>query len=467
MSTFLNEDFFLNTETAKVLYHDYAAKMPIIDYHCHISPKQIAEDTRFENLTQLMLGGDHYKWRVMRTNGVDEKYITGDAEPFEKFKAFATILPRAIGNPVHQWTHLELKRFFNCDLIINEENAEEIWNICNNKIVNDPNFSAKGIITSSNVTALATTDDPIDTLEWHRLIKQDKNFATKVLPAWRPDKAMRIAKPDYLEYMQTLATVSNTPIQNYDDIKAALINRIEYFHNHGCKASDHGIEGVYYAPATDEELNNIVKKRLANQELTKEEILKYEYNILAFLGKQYHKYGWVFEIHYGAGRDANRVMFEKLGPDTGYDYIRPQSGADGLANLLNELYEADSLPKTLLFSLNANDDAILNVLAGSFQKSGIRSAVQQGSAWWFNDTKLGMTNQIKNMSSNATLGNFVGMLTDSRSLLSYSRHEYFRRILCSILGDFVENGEYPNDIEYLGKLVQEISYENANNYFGY
>lgn len=467
MSTFLNKDFFLNNSTAKILYHDYATKMPIIDYHCHIPPQHIAEDVRFQNLTEIMLGGDHYKWRVMRANGVDEKYITGDAEPFEKFKAFATVLPRAIGNPVYQWTHLELRRFFGCDLVIKEANAEKIWEFCNDKLQNDPNFTAKGIIRSSKVTALATTDDPIDSLEWHEKIKEDSSFTTKVVPAWRPDKAMRIAKPDFVEYIGKLASVSNTDIHNFDDIKAALAARIQFFTEHGCKASDHGIEGVYYHPATAEELNKIVENRLAGKGISKEDTLKYEYNILLYLGQQYHKNNWVFEIHYGAGRDANQVMFDKLGPDTGYDFIRPQSGADGLQNLLNDLYKDDTLPKTLLFSLNANDDAILNVLAGSFQKAGIRSAVQQGSAWWFNDTKLGMEMQIRNMASNAVLGNFVGMLTDSRSLLSYSRHEYFRRILCGIIGEMVENGEYPDDIEYLGDLVQDISYRNADSYFGY
>lgn len=467
MSTFLNNDFFLNNRTAKVLYHDYAAKMPIIDYHCHIPPQHIAEDVRFQNLTEIMLGGDHYKWRVMRTNGVDEKYITGDAAPFEKFKAFATVLPRAIGNPVYQWTHLELRRFFGCDLVINEANAEKIWEFCNEKLQNDPNFTAKGIIRSSNVTALATTDDPIDSLEWHEKIKADTNFATKVVPAWRPDKAMRIAKPDYVEYIGKLSAVSGTEIHNFDDIKAALATRIQFFTEHGCKASDHGIEGVYYHPATTEELNLIVENRLAGKDISKEDVLKYEYNILLYLGQQYHKNNWVFEIHYGAGRDANQVMFNKLGPDTGYDFIRPQSGADGLQNLLNDLYKDDTLPKTLLFSLNANDDAILNVIAGSFQKVGIRSAVQQGSAWWFNDTKMGMEAQMRNMASNAVLGNFIGMLTDSRSLLSYSRHEYFRRILCGIIGDMVENGEYPDDIEYLGGLVQDISYRNADSFFEY
>lgn len=467
MSDFLHKDFFLTTKPAKTLYHDYAAKMPIIDYHCHIPPQQIAEDVRFQNLTEIMLGGDHYKWRVMRANGVDEKYITGDAEPFEKFKAFATVLPRAIGNPVHQWTHLELKRFFDCDLVINEANAEKIWDFCNPKLQNDPNFTAKGFIRSSHVTALATTDDPIDSLEWHKKIKQDTSFTTKVLPAWRPDKAMRIAKPDFAEYIATLATVSGTPIHNYDDIKTALATRMTYFKQHGCKASDHGVEGIYYAPANNQTLNQIVEKRIAGKELSSDEVLQYEYNILLYLGEQYAKNDWFFEIHYGAGRNANQVMFEKLGPDTGYDFIRPQSGADGLVNLLNDLYKKDSLPQTLLFSLNGNDDAILNVIAGSFQKAGKRSAVQQGSAWWFNDTKLGMTNQIKNMASNAVLGNFIGMLTDSRSLLSYSRHEYFRRILCGILGEMVENGEYPNDIEYLGKIVEDISYNNVAAYFGY
>lgn len=467
MQKFIGEDFVLNNETGKKLYHQYASKMPIVDYHCHISPKEIYEDKRFADITEVWLGGDHYKWRVMRTMGVSEEYITGSASSHDKFMEFARVLPYAVGNPVYIWAHLELKRYFNCDLTINEQNAEAIWNHCNDKLQNDSEFSARNIIKNSNVTALATTDDPIDSLEWHEKLAQDSSFKTKVLPAFRPDKAIVISAPIFVEYTKKLSEVSGVDITDFDSMCKALSLRVEYFNKFGCRASDHGIQGVHYCPATNQELNEIASARLSGKEITQEQALKYEYNVLVHLAKEYHKHGWVFEIHYGANRNVNSDMFGKLGPDTGYDAIRPQSGGDGLGQLLDEVNQANALPKTILFSLNPNDDMMLNVLVGSFQKQGTKGHVQNGSAWWFNDTRAGMEKQITSYATASALDGFVGMLTDSRSFLSYTRHEYFRRILCNLIGNWVERGEYPDDIETLGKIVQNVSYNNAVEFFGF
>lgn len=467
MTEFIGKDFLLQTPTAKTLYHEHAAKMPIVDYHCHISPEELAKDHKFKNITEVWLGGDHYKWRLMRANGVDEKYITGDGDDYEKFLAYAKTLPRAIGNPLYAWTHLELQRFFDCYTVLSEDTAEEIWNYCNDKLQNNPDFSARGLVARSNVTALATTDDPLDTLEWHEALAADDSFKTKVYPAWRPDKAIVIANDIFPEYISKLSAVAGVAISSFKDVCSALAVRMDHFDKHGCRASDHGINGVTYAPATTEELDAILAKRLAGNSLSQKEIDQYEYNMLVFLGGEYHKRNWVFEIHIGAGRNANDRMFAELGPDTGYDYIHPHSGASGIPFLLNELDTAGHLPKTVLFSLNPNDNEILSVIAGSFQKAGIKGNVQQGAAWWFNDTKNGMESQLKAFADSTLLQNFLGMLTDSRSFLSYPRHEYFRRILCNLIGEWVENGEYPNDPKALGQIVEDISYNNAIEFFRY
>lgn len=467
MKEFIGTDFLLDSKTAAALYHDYAAKMPIVDYHCHISPQEIYENKRFNNLADAWLGGDHYKWRLMRTNGVDEKYITGNSTPWEKFEAFAETLPRAIGNPVYHWAHLELKRYFGCHIPLSKQTAKEVWGFCNNQLQTDDSLRVRGIIERSNVTTIVTTDDPVDSLKWHIKLKQDTGFKTQVLPAWRPDKAINIDRAEFADYMGKLSEVSAVVVDSMHALYKALAARMEYFAAAGCKASDHGVDNVVYAPATEEELDKIIQKGLCGEPLTPQEIDQYKYNVMEFLGREYACRGWVMEIHFGAVRNVNSKSFASLGPDTGYDSASPADNMAGLGKLLDTLHADDHLPKTLIFSLNPADDTAINTLAGCFQQGGVRGKVQQGSAWWFNDHIPGMTAQMTSFASLAVLGNFVGMLTDSRSFMSYTRHEYFRRILCNLLGKWVENGEYPNDIETLGAIVQDICYNNAMKYFEY
>jgi glucuronate isomerase len=466
MKQFMDKDFLLSTETAKKLYHDYAAKMPIIDYHCHINPKEIAEDISFENITRVWLGGDHYKWRGMRSNGVDEKYITGDASDYDKFIKWASTLPKAIGNPLFHWSHLELQRYFGYEGTLNETTAEEVWNLCNEKL-KDPSMSVRNIIKQSNVDIICTTDDPIDTLEWHKAIAEDKTFDVKVLPAFRPDKAMNIEKPDFLDYLDKLAKVSGTSITNFTSLCEALTNRLDFFASMGCKVSDHALEYVMYQPATEEEIEDILAKRLSGVIPTEQEQLQFKTAFMVFVGKEYHRLGWTMQLHYGTKRDNNTFMFNKLGPDTGFDCINTYGSSAQMANFLNALNINDQLPKTIIYSLNPADNEAIGTVIGCFQDSSTVGKIQHGSAWWFNDNKTGMIDQMTSLANLSVLANFVGMLTDSRSFLSYTRHEYFRRILCELIGTWVENGEYPNDIEYLGKMVQDISYNNSLRYFGF
>ncbi|MDL2324890.1 glucuronate isomerase [Ruminococcaceae bacterium OttesenSCG-928-A16] len=467
MQEFIGKDFLLKNETARTLYHNYAAKMPVVDYHCHINPQEIYENKKFADITEAWLGGDHYKWRLMRANGVDEKYITGNATNWEKFEAFAKTLPRAIGNPVYHWAHLELKRYFGCETPLNADTAKEVWEFCNQKLQSDENLRVRGIIQQSGVTTIVTTDDPIDTLEWHTKIKEDTSFTTKVLPAWRPDKAINIDRAEFSDYMSKLSVASAVVIDTMSALYKALAARMEYFAAVGCKASDHGVDNVVYAPATEAELDAILQKGLCGEPITPHEANQYKYNVLQFLGQEYACRGWVMEIHFGAMRNVNSKGFAALGADTGYDCISPANNMPGLAQLLNDLNELDRLPQTLIFSLNPGDDAAINTLAGCFQQGGVRGRVQQGSAWWFNDNITGMVNQMTSFANLSVLGNFVGMLTDSRSFMSYTRHEYFRRILCNLLGTWVEEGAYPSDMQALGSMVQDICYNNAMAYFGY
>ena len=469
MKQFMDEDFLLQTETAKKLYHEHAAKMPIIDYHCHISPREIAEDHRFRDITEVWLGGDHYKWRMIRTNGVEEKYITGEKSTArEKFQKFAEALPRAIGNPLYHWTHLELKRYFGCDKPLNGDTAEEIWNLCNEKL-QQPDMSVQGLIRQSNVKVICTTDDPADDLKWHKQIKEEGKCSAKVLPAMRPDKAMRIEKPDWDNYMQyELGTAAGVEISTMQDIRDALSKRIEFFASRGCKASDHALEYVFYTPAEEYELDDIVGKVINGKgEPTKNEIEKYKTALLLFLGKEYARRGWAMQIHYSALRDNNSVMFDRLGPDTGFDCIATYNCGEGLVNLLDALNKDGNLPKLVIYSLNPADNAMIGTILGSFHGPEVPGKIQQGAAWWFNDTKLGMEAQLANVGNLSVLGNALGMLTDSRSFLSYTRHEYYRRILCNFIGNLVENGEYPADMKFLGQIVEDISYNNANRYFGF
>lgn len=464
MKNFMDADFLLETETAKTLYHNFAEKTPILDYHCHIAPKEIAEDRKFDNITQVWLGGDHYKWRFMRSCGVEEKYITGDASDKEKFFKWAECLGKAIGNPLFHWSHLELQRYFGYHGVLSAKTAEEVWNLCNEKL-QDPSMSARNLIIQSNVTLVCTTDDPADTLEWHKQIAEDDSFDVKVLPAWRPDKAMNIEKPSYLDYLADLSKASNTPIASFADLKAALVNRMEYFHSNGCNVSDHGLEYVFHVPATDEEIEAIFAKRLAGEAITREEELKFKTAFLLAMGREYHRLDWAMQLHYGVKRDNNTAQFNKLGVDTGYDCISNYAPSAQLADFLDALAVTDELPRTVIYSLNPVDNAAIGTIIGCFQNSEAVGKVQQGSAWWFNDNKVGMEDQMTSLANLGNLSGFVGMLTDSRSFLSYTRHEYFRRILCNLIGKWVENGEYPADMDLLEEIVTDISYNNAKRYF--
>lgn len=466
MKQFMDKDFLLTTSTAQTLFHDFAAKTPVLDYHCHINPREIAEDRKFENITQVWLGGDHYKWRQMRSNGVDEKYITGDASDREKFQKWAETIEKAIGNPLYHWSHLELQRYFGYTGSLNSDTAEEVWNLCNKKLQED-SMSARNIIKQSNVTLICTTDDPIDSLEWHKVIAEDKSFDVQVLPAWRPDKAMNIEKPDYLEYLSKLSDVSGIKVTDFASLVKALVNRLDFFASMGCKATDHALEYVMYYPATDAEIEAIFAKRAKGEAVTRTEELQFKTAFMLAMGKEYHKRNMAMQLHYGCKRDNNVLRFNQLGPDTGFDCINNFAPSSEMADLLNALNATDELPKTILYSLNPNDNASIGTIIGCFQDPSAVGKIQQGSAWWFNDHKTGMTDQMISLANLGLLGNFIGMLTDSRSFLSYTRHEYFRRILCELIGNWVENGEYPNDVKVLSKMVQNISYNNAVSYFGF
>lgn len=466
MKKFMDDDFLLSTETAKKLYHEYAEVMPVLDYHCHISPQEIYENRKFENITQAWLEADHYKWRQMRSNGVEEKYITGDASDREKFQKWAETLEMAIGNPLYHWSHLELKKYFGYTGYLNSGTAEEVWNLCNEKLAQD-DMTARNLIRQSDVTLICTTDDPADSLEWHQKIATDESFDVQVLPAWRPDKAMNLEKPDYTDYLKKLSEVSGVEINSFKALTDALKKRLDFFEENGCRISDHSLEYVMYAPASDEEIETIFAKRLAGEAVSRQEELKFKTAFMTVMGKEYHKKNWVMQIHYGVKRDNNRRVFESLGPDAGIDCINNYAPSAEMADYLNALAKTDELPKTVLYSLNPTDNASIGTIIGCFQNSSAVGKIQQGSAWWFNDNKTGMTEQMISLANLGLLGNFIGMLTDSRSFLSYTRHEYFRRIMCELIGGWVENGEYPEDYTALEKIIKGISYRNAVRYFGF
>lgn len=464
MKKFMDENFMLSSGTAIALYHDYAKAMPIIDYHCHINPKEIFENKKFKNITEAWLYGDHYKWRAMRSNGIDEKYITGDGTDYEKFMAFARTIPMCLGNPLYHWTHLELQRFFGINDILNEKTAPAIWEKVNAMLTGE-GFSVRDLIKKSNVKIICTTDDLVDTLEYHQKIKEDKSFDVGVYPACRPDKGILIEKEAFLPWVEKIAGICGKPINNYKEFLEALESRLKFFHSVGCRVADHALDYVPYGEASFEETDTIFVKALKGEKLTAEEVDKYKTSILKFFGSQYEKLGWTMQLHINAMRNNNTRMFNKLGPDTGYDSINDGNVAYPLSRLLDSLEKNDSLPKTILYSLNPNDNYILGAMLGNFQGSCIPGKIQFGSAWWFNDTRDGMVQQMKALANLGLLSKFVGMLTDSRSFLSYTRHEYFRRVLCNLIGEWVENGEFPNDMELLGGIVQDISFNNAKNYF--
>ena len=465
MKQFMDKDFLLSTDMAKKLYHDYAEVMPILDYHCHINPQEIYEDRKFDNITQVWLGGDHYKWRQMRSNGVAEKYVTGDGSDREKFQAWAETMPKLIGNPLYHWSHLELRRYFGYEGYLNGDTAEEVWNLCNAKLQED-SMTVRNLIRQSGVTLICTTDDPVDTLEWHQKIAADPTFDVQVLPAWRPDKAMNVEKPTFAPYIEQLSKVSGIQVSDLASLKEAIKNRMAYFAANGCSVSDHALEYVMYFPASDEEVDAILKRGLKGEAISKEDELKYKTAFMLFVAKEYAKMNWVMQIHYGCKRDNNAYMFEQLGADTGFDCINNYAPSAQMADFLNALSATNEIPKTILYSLNPNDNASIASIIGCFQ-SDIPGKIQQGSAWWFNDHKLGMIEQMSELANLGCLGNFNGMLTDSRSFLSYTRHEYFRRILCEMIGGWVENGEYPADMKALEEIIRGICYNNAVKYFGF
>jgi len=464
MKNFMDNEFLLDTETASKLFHGYAEKMPIIDYHCHISPKEIYENKKFKNITEVWLYGDHYKWRLIRSAGIDEKYITGDSTDYEKFLSYVKALQTAIGNPLYHWTHLELQRYFGINEVMNEKNAKNIWDKAN-KVLQEGGLTVREIIKKSNVKAICTTDDPTDSLEYHLKLKEDKTFDVKVLPAFRPDKALGINKDGFTEWIAKLGQVSNKKVDNYDAFLEAMESRIDFFHSVGGRVSDHALDYVPYMEATKEEVEKIFKKALKGEKVSFEDETKYRTYTLKFLGENYAKRGWAMELHMNAYRDNNSRMFEKMGPDTGFDSVNDSKVAVPLSKLLNSLEKEKSLPKTIIYSLNPNDNYIIGTLLGCFQGTEALGKIQFGAAWWFNDNKDGMLEQMKALANLGLFSSFIGMLTDSRSFLSYTRHEYFRRILCKFIGDLVENGEFPADYELLGKMVEDICYNNAKNYF--
>ncbi len=458
-------DFLLDTETARQLYHGWAEKAPIIDYHCHIDPKEIFEDRRFDNIAQVWLGGDHYKWRLMRSNGVAERYITGDAPDREKFQKFAESLPRAIGNPMYHWCHLELKNYFGYTGVLNGDTAEEVWQLCNEKLKNDQAMSARGFITGSNVAMVGTTDDPCSDLRWHEKLAADESFSARVCPSFRPDPALNLHKAGFAAYIQKLEQAAGRSIATVEDVRAALSARIEYFDARGCRSADHGLDYVMFRPVSDEAATAALQKALAGEALTREEAEGYQTALLLHCARQYARLGWVMQLHFSCMRNPNSRMLAALGPDTGFDCIAVTDSCTAAYRLMDALEAEGSLPKTVLYSLNPADNAWLDTLLGAFQSDEVPGKIQHGSAWWFNDHKTGMTEQLTSLANLSVLGNFIGMLTDSRSFLSYARHEYFRRILCALVGRWVENGEYPADMETLGALVQDICCNNAKRYF--
>lgn len=463
MKKFMDDTFLLSTDTAVTLYNTFAKDMPIIDYHCHLSPKEIFENKTFNNITEAWLYGDHYKWRALRTNGVDEELITGGASDYEKFLAWAKTVPMTIGNPLYQWTHLELQRFFDVHDILNEKSAPAIWDKVNNKLTG-PGFGARDLIKMSKVEVVCTTDDPTDSLEYHIKLRDDSDFDVKVLPSFRPDKGLEINQDGYVQWVEKLGEVSENQISSYDDFLSALQSRIEFFHSLGGRVSDHALNTMMYEETTKEEAAEIFLKGLSGEKVTLEEEKKYKSYTLVFLGKQYARLDWVMQYHIHALRNNNTKMFNQLGPDTGFDSINDGQMAKPLSQLLDALAREDALPKTILYSLNPKDNYVIGSLIGNFQ-GGTPGKIQFGTAWWFNDQKDGMLEQMKALANLGLFSRFVGMLTDSRSFLSYTRHEYFRRLVCDLIGGWVENGEVPNDMELLGDIVQGICYQNAKEYF--
>ncbi|MCL2099485.1 MAG: glucuronate isomerase [Oscillospiraceae bacterium] len=470
MKTFLHENFMLKSETAQILYHETAAALPIIDYHCHIDPKDIAENKQYKNLAEIWLTcGDHYKWRAIRANGYAEKYVTGDADDYDKFKAWANTLPKCIGSPLYIWAHTELKKYFGYGGVLNAGSCDLVWNLGLEKL---KSLRARDIIKQSNVKLICTTDDPADTLEFHKAIAADQSFKTAVLPAFRPDKGLHIEKPGFAAYLEKLGEAANFPINSFDDLCGSYIKRLDYFAAAGCKTADNGFENI---PFRRGDAGAVLKKALSDGTggLSQHEIDIYKTELFLFLAREYRKRGFVMQIHFGVGRNYRDRLFDSYGPDAGGDGIGGFNCIQALSKILNELDKTDELTKTVLYSINPVDNTALTALMGCFQTGGPgifeggTGKMQHGSAWWFNDTNKGMREQLTGLADGGLLANFVGMLTDSRSFLSYTRHDYFRRILCDVLGDYAEAGEYPRDIVYLSEITKNICYNNTRDYFGF
>jgi len=466
MKAFMDKDFLLSTATAKRLYHEVADGCPIIDYHCHIDPREIYEDRRYNNITQVWLGGDHYKWRLMRYAGVSEDLITGTASDYDKFCKFAEVLSYSVGNPVYHWSHMELQRFFGYFGTLNEKTADEVWKLVNAKLASD-GFTVRGLIDRSNVELICTTDDPTDSLEWHRKLAADGSFHTTVLPAWRPDKAINIEKPEFADYLVKLSKASAISIDSFAKLKEALRVRLAYFAGNRCSLSDHALDYAMYVPASDAEIERIFADKLAGKGISEIDVLKFKTAFMLFIAGEYRRMGWVMQLHYGCRRDNNPTMFNTLGPDTGYDAIDTYTPSKQLAALLGAMEQQDGLPKTILYSLNPSDNATIDTVCGCFQNDETVCKIQHGSAWWFNDHLAGMTEHLTSLANTGYLAGFIGMLTDSRSFLSYPRHEYFRRVLCRLLGGWVEDGLYPDDFETLSAIVRGICCDNARAYFAF
>ncbi|SFP85162.1 glucuronate isomerase [Parafilimonas terrae] len=465
MKHFLDNNFLLTTETSRLLYHDYAKKMPVIDYHCHLPPAEIAEDINFKNLTHAWLYGDHYKWRAMRTNGVDEKFITGsNSSDWEKFERWAATVPYTLRNPLYHWTHLELQRYFDINVILNGHSAKRVFEEAN-ALLSTKEYSTRGLLRKMNVKVVCTTDDPLDDLRYHKKISDD-GFGVKVYPAFRPDKAMTVNNVSaFNDYVNKLAAVANTEISNFDTYLGALKKRHDFFNEMGCKVSDHGLERIYADDFTLADIKNIFVELRAGKQISGEDQRKFQSAMLLFFAEWDHEKGWVQQYHLGALRNNNKRMLSQLGPDTGWDSIGDFAQAEALAKFLNTLDENNKLAKTIIYNLNPADNEVMATMIGNYNDGSVAGKIQWGSGWWFLDQKDGMTRQINALSNMGLLSRFVGMLTDSRSFLSYPRHEYFRRILCNIFGEEIESGELPNDIEWTGKIIEDICYNNAKNYF--
>lgn len=464
--TFLDEDFLLQTDSARTLYHEFAKQMPIIDYHNHLPPDQIVADKTFENLTQIWLYGDHYKWRAMRTNGINENYCTGAATDYEKFEKWAETVPYTLRNPLYHWTHLELQRYFDVHEVLSPKSARRIYDECSEKL-RTPDYSVRNLLRKMNVEVVCTTDDPLDTLEYHQQLATEGSFEIQMRPAFRPDKFILIGNANFATYLQKLGAIVGFEINRYDDLTKALRVRADFFASLGCKLSDHGLEQIYAADFTPEAADSILQKALAGQTLSQNDILVYQSAILHFLGTMYHELGWTQQFHLGALRNNNARALRLLGPDTGWDSIGDWSQAMALSKFLGRLDEYDQLAKTIIYNLNPADNEVIATMIGNFNDGSIAGKVQFGSGWWFLDQKDGMEKQITALSNMGLLSRFVGMLTDSRSFLSFPRHEYFRRILCNMFGNDIENGEIPSDMEWVGQVVQNICYNNAKQYFGF